>query len=615
MYEIDRKNATAPRPTPAPLPSYEHAQDIAAASFLSWGEHCVECAEPSCFQTCDLYSRRPDGRCRRFTHGIVRNDAFPSARGYGAEISFKKWGKLEARGNVGLTPYKRLLAIEELVNGSRPVIDALGAAISRITGDPRWRLVRSRMLDRIIRRLHARPRHGLRPDVFLLEIFNPDNRPAVLQVSMTVARKRLAQRGLNPTTMLPSFRERVELPPGYSRHEIPYEKMSPVTESGLPFDIALIPEADSNPTLVFLCADFVRYAAHKPSVSPVADDKPAVKCVVWDLDNTMWKGVLLEDDNIQVDTEVLDLIKTLDSRGVLLSVASKNDFTLAHSKLQEIGIEEYILYPQINWQTKSESIKTIAEKLNIGLDTFVFIDDNEFELNEVARALPMVTCVNALDVANLAENPRLQGSTTDEAQRRRLMYRQAMQRDEEQSKFGDNFFEFLRSCDIKLRLLRYSSEYFERVCELLQRTNQLNFSGRKYRRDEIGPILADPGLEKWVLECSDRYGSYGVVGFGLVARRGEEVRIEDFMLSCRVQARFVEQAFFAALIEDHPSVRRITVNFTATGRNTPAQQVLLAMGFEEGPEQKGRMMMDLQERDLTCDFIQVEREPALEAVE
>src|SRR3954452_16507237 len=96
MYEIDRKNATAPRPTPAPLPSYEHAQDIAAASFLSWGEHCVECAEPSCFQTCDLYSRRPDGRCRRFTHGIVRNDAFPPARGYGAEISFKKWGILEA---------------------------------------------------------------------------------------------------------------------------------------------------------------------------------------------------------------------------------------------------------------------------------------------------------------------------------------------------------------------------------------------------------------------------------------------------------------------------------------------------------------------------------------
>ena len=118
-----------------------------------------------------------------------------------------------------------------------------------------------------------------------------------------------------------------------------------------------------------------------------------------------------------------------------------------------------------------------------------------------------------------------------------------------------------------------------------------------------------------MLECSDKYGSYGVVGFGSLWRAEvKKVPIEDFMLSCRVQARFVEQAFFAALIEDHPSVRRITVNFTATGRNTPAQQVLLAMGFEENPEQKG-MRMDLQAHDLTCDFIQVEREPALEAAE
>lgn len=613
MYEIDHKNAAAPQRAPAPTPSYNHVQGIAAASFLSWGEHCVECAEPSCFQTCDLYSSRPDGKCRRFTDGIVRNEAFPSARGYGAEISFKKWGKLESRGNVSLTPYKRLLAMEGLVNGSKPVIDVLGAVISRITGDPRWRSVRSRMLDRAIRRWHARRRRGLRPDVFLLEVFNPNDRPAVLQVSLGIARKQLAQRGLSPTTILPLFRERVELAPGYSCHEIPYEKMSSVTEAGLPFDIALIPEADSNPTLIFLCADFVRYAA-KASVPAIVNDKLAVKCVVWDLDNTMWKGVLLEDDNVQIDAKILDLVKILDSRGILMSVASKNDFMLAHAKLQEFGMEEYILYPQINWQSKSENIKTIAEKLNIGLDTVAFIDDNDFELNEVARSLPMVTCINARDITSLAKDPRFQGSTTAEAKRRRLMYRQAMERDDDQHKFGDNFFEFLKSCNIKLRLLPYSSEYFERVCELLQRTNQLNFSGRKYRREEIGSIISDRSLEKWVLECSDKYGSYGVVGFSLVACWGEEIRIEDFMLSCRVQARFVEQAFFAALIEDHPAVRKLTVNFTATGRNAPAQQVLVAMGFDKDPERKG-MIMDLQKHSLACDFIQVVREPALEGAE
>ena len=614
MFEIDRKSATTRLPSPVSMTSYDWIRDVSAASFLSWGEHCIECAEPACFQTCDLYSSRPDGRCRRFTEGIVRNDAFPSARGYGVEISFKKWGKLELRGNVRLISHKQLRAIEGVVNGSRRVVDAFGAAVARVSGDSRWRSIRSRMLDRIIRRLHERRRRGALPDVFLLEVFNPDDRSAGLQIDLCIARKRLTHRGLNPTTMLPSFRERLDFPPGYSRHEIPYERMSVVTESGLPFDIALVPEGDSNPTLIFLCADFIRYASRKALASPVADDGQTIKCVVWDLDNTMWNGVLLEDDKIEINAEILDLLRILDSRGVLMSVASKNDFELAHAKLQEIGVEKYMLYPQINWQRKSESIKAISEKLNIGLDTFVFIDDNEFELSEVARELPMVTCINTRDVSKVVDDPRLQGSTTNEARRRRMMYREAMQREEGQRKFGDNFLEFLKSCEMKVHLLPYSPEYFERVCELLQRTNQLNFSGRKYRRTEIDEILGTSSLEKWVLECSDKYGSYGVVGFGLVERRGEEVRIEDFMLSCRVQARFVEQAFFATVIEDQLAVNRITVNFTSTGRNTPALQVLLAMGFRESSDETG-MIMDLLEHRLTCDFIQVERGPAVDAAE
>jgi FkbH-like protein len=281
------------------------------------------------------------------------------------------------------------------------------------------------------------------------------------------------------------------------------------------------------------------------------------------------------------------------------------------SKMKEMGLEEYILYPQIGWTPKSEGIKTIAEKLNIGLDTFMFIDDNEFELDEVAHALPMVTCVNARDIDRLALNPRLQGTATAEARRRRTMYREAMNRENQERIFGDDFFSFLKSCDIRLYILSYVPQYFDRVCELLQRTNQLNFSGRKYRREDINPILADPDLEKWVLECSDKFGSYGVVGFSLVSRRAQEVRIEDFMLSCRVQGRFVEQAFFNTLIEQGPTVQRLVVNFTATGRNTPARQVLLAMGFTERPEES-LMKLDLRNRELSCDFIHVDCEAAVE---
>jgi FkbH-like protein len=608
MYELDRQGATADDCAQVPGEAYSYVRDIAAAAFLFWGEHCVECAMPSCFETCDLYQPRPDGRCRRFTRGIARNSAYPSARGYGAEVAFKKWGKLETRGNTALMSHRSLLRLERLLGEFAPLLDRFGSAASRIVGDPRWRWVTLRALETLGRKLHPLARRGLPPDALLLEIYNPGSRLEVLHVSMTVARKELS-RALDPTALLPSFRQRIELPPGYSRHDIEYTEFAAVTECGLPFDVALIPEADTDPTLIFLSADFVRFTQQPAPKPKLQTDQPPVKCVVWDLDNTMWKGILLEDEGVYPDTAATELMRTLDQRGILFSVASKNDFNLAMQKMKEIGIEEYMLFPQIGWSPKSAGIRAIAEKLNIGLDSFMFIDDNPFELDEVARALPMVTCVNARDLRKLAGDPRLQGSTTAEARRRRTMYREAMTREYEERKFDDDFFGFLRSCNMKLRIIPYRAEYFERVCELLQRTNQLNFSGRKYPREEIGPILAERLLEKWVLECSDKFGSCGVVGFSLVSRRSNEVRVEDFMLSCRVQGRFVEQAFFDTLVGDDRGVDRISVNFTATGRNTPAQQVLSTIGFEEMPEGIG-MALDLRKRRLDCDFIEVECETA-----
>lgn len=609
MYELEKDAAAlAGRKPLAPGGAYEFARDVEAASFLFWGEHCVECAAPSCFQTCDLYRERPNGGCRRFSWGIVRNRSFPSARGYGVEVSFKKWGKLETRGNTAMMSRRRLFALERLIGWAAPGLDRLGAAIWRVTGDAEWRAMTTRALEKLGRKFHPRARAGRPPDAFLLEIFNPGTTAEALHVNMTVAREGLGQRARDPLALLPSFRKRLELPPGYSRHELQRPEFAPVTKSGLAFDIALMPEAEREPTLVFLTADFVRFDSRRALDPAPQREAVAAKCVVWDLDNTLWQGILLEDENVYPNAEVVDTLRTLDRRGILSSVASKNDFTLAVERMTEIGVEEYMLFPQIGWSPKSEGIKKIAEKLNIGLDTFIFVDDNQFELDEVAQALPMVTCINAQDVAKLVDHPRLQGSSTDEARRRRSMYREAMVREHEEREYGEDFFGFLRSCQMKLRLVRYAPPYFDRVCELVQRTNQLNFSGRKYRRDEIAPMLQDERLDKWVLECSDKFGSYGVVGFGLAARIDAEVRVEDFMLSCRVQGRFVEQAFFNELVAGDAACRRISVNFRATGRNIPAQQVLAAIGFEP-LQDGGGMALDLRKKDLACDFIAVEYEP------
>ena len=110
----------------------------------------------------------------------------------------------------------------------------------------------------------------------------------------------------------------------------------------------------------------------------------AVKCLVWDLDHTLWDGILLEDSQVVLRPEVPAIIRTLDERGILHSIASRNDPAMAMDKLQQFGLADYFLWPQINWNPKSESIKTISERLSLGLDSFAFVDDQPFEREEVA---------------------------------------------------------------------------------------------------------------------------------------------------------------------------------------------------------------------------------------
>src|SRR5262245_53445379 len=111
-----------------------------------------------------------------------------------------------------------------------------------------------------------------------------------------------------------------------------------------------------------------------PSVDPATSGK-IIKLLVWDLDNTLWQGTLLEGDHVRVREDVYAVLKTLDSRGILHSIASKNNYDLAMAMLKEAGIEEYFLYSQVNWNAKSNNIRSIASSINIGLDAVAFIDD------------------------------------------------------------------------------------------------------------------------------------------------------------------------------------------------------------------------------------------------
>jgi FkbH-like protein len=253
----------------------------------------------------------------------------------------------------------------------------------------------------------------------------------------------------------------------------------------------------------------------------------------------------------------------------------------------------------------------IAEQLNIGLDTFAFIDDNPFELEEVSRVLREVACVNVTDIGSLFSNPRYQGTSSDEAKKRSQFYREEFVRKKSAVKFGSDYLGFLATCEIKLYVDYYQDDDLNRVSELVQRTNQLNFSGRKYAREEILPILADSGLTKYVLRCTDSFGSYGAVGFAIVRFDEREICVEDFMLSCRVQGRFIEQAFFNYLVSGSRGgkAESLWVNFKPTPRNIPAQQVLENLNFVPCSSGNG-LRINLNSHTLNCNFISVQSSPA-----
>ena len=155
----------------------------------------------------------------------------------------------------------------------------------------------------------------------------------------------------------------------------------------------------------------------------------AVKCVVWDLDNTVWDGILLEDSEVRLRPQVPHILKTLDERGILLSIASRNDRDAAMAKLREMGLDDYFLYPQINWNSKASSVAQIAKDLNLALDASAFVDDQPFEREEVAFSHPGVLCVDSAVLDDFLDRPELNPRfITEDSRLRRRMYQADIRR-------------------------------------------------------------------------------------------------------------------------------------------------------------------------------------------
>ena len=535
---------------------------IVARTVLSWSEHCTECVWPSCYSTCDLYSPREDGRCRRFMDGMVRVECPNAPNSYLLKIRFKRWGKLWSPGSVRLhaTVEAERLELRDY---------RLGTLLHQLPAPSRMRGALAGMRYGFKKRVAGRPTDSeTLPTSLLLEVYNPQ--ACDTQLSLTL-------RPVGGKEMM-AFQMLVEITPGFHRVRVPLSEIGQIINVRAPFNIELIPnDVDDGTTLYFGLLEFVR------EVQTPEQKTKKIKCVVWDLDNTLWYGVLLEDGahNVKLKSEIAQIIRTLDGRGILHSIVSKNNHDDAMQVLKQFEIAEYFLCPQISWQPKSEGIAAIARQLNIGRESLLFIDDSPFELEEVRTVYPEVRGLDALKYRDLREMAECQGPVTAESQERRKMYQVEAKREVMAQGFGTDYLAFLRYCQIRLMIQPMTEENLERVHELTQRTNQMNFSGNRYNRDTLKRILATPHFETYVLSCEDRFGSYGIAGFGIVDSR--EPRMTDLMFSCRIQSKRIEHAFLGHIIQKYISQngKDFLANYRKTPRNAPAGKVFTDLGMDE----------------------------------
>jgi FkbH-like protein len=557
------------------LRSFASLRDrIVSRTVLPWSEHCTECVWPTCYISCELYSPRPDGGCRRFADGMVRVECPGAVNAYLLKIRFKRWGKLWTPGNIQLHASKRAARLEK--HDYR-----IGSALQRLPLPSLVKITASTKRYGFKKRRASSATSGAQsPTCFLLECYNPEAHEVQLSLTM---------RAIGEAARMP-FQKLIPLRPGFQCVRIPLEEITALLDLTQPFGIDLIPndhahEINPETTLYFGLMDFVAEVQDKKLAENGTgnDSSKKIKCIVWDLDNTLWDGVLIEDgpERLCLKPGISEIIRELDQRGILHSIASKNNSEDALPVIKKFQLDQYFLCPQISWQPKSQGIQAIARQLNIGLDSILFIDDSSFELREVNAACPEVRVLYAGDYLGLADRKEFKVPVTNESRQRRELYQVEAARHSVAQSFNNDYMAFLRHCQIRLTIRPMTEENLERVHELATRTNQMNFSGNRYDRGVLRQILSNPDLDTFVLSCEDRFGSYGVIGFSIVDRR--EPRLTDLMFSCRIQSKRVEHAFLAWLIRKYiaETNQDFHADYRKTSRNAASGQVFADLGMEE----------------------------------
>lgn len=291
-------------------------------------------------------------------------------------------------------------------------------------------------------------------------------------------------------------------------------------------------------------------------------DYSNIKLVIWDLDDTFWDGILSEE-SVRIINSNIELVKMLADCGIVSTICSKNDAPPVLAKLKEAGVEDYFVFPSINWQPKGQRIRQLIRDMGLRAANCLFVDDNIANLNE-ARHYSQELMVAEPEI--LTELKRYFGTVTptDTAHKRLQQYKVLERKQAAKASASDNL-SFLYESNIQVEICNDSLAEIDRIHELVNRTNQLNYTKLRCTRKELEELLSEKDVKSGYVKVKDKYGDYGIVGF--YALKGNT--LIHFLFSCRTIGQGVEQYVYASL--GHPYLSTVGEVVNAVTRDaTPA---------------------------------------------
>jgi FkbH-like protein len=429
------------------------------------------------------------------------------------------------------------------------------------------------------------------------------------------------------------FANKVELSFLYHVRRINYELMNMARRSGNVFILdvcslhayegertAFSSQLYVNAGMVF-SLDFLPAVAESATAIIASSLGMAHKCLVLDLDNTLWGGVIGDDgiENIELGdlgggkafSELQLWIRQLKERGIVLAVCSKNDEATAREPFEKhpdmvLRLEDFAVF-MANWNSKPDNILQIQKTLNIGLDAMVFLDDNPVERDMVRKALPAVTVPELpLDPAEYLTFLRSQNlfemaSYSDEDASRTKMYRQEAERKTAQQEFSSQG-EFLASLQMQGSIVPFDSFNAPRVAQLTQRSNQFNLRTVRYAQGDIERMINDEQCRGFAIGLKDKFGDEGLVSAIVLRRQGEDFFVDTWVMSCRVVSRGLERFALNFLVKaaSDAGATQLVGEFLPTTKNSLVRDHYAALGFHEA---QGRWVLQITDYQNLLSYI------------